>query len=117
MAAYDSAVARMSGVGFQQFRELFWDWSCEPVFVRGELCGAILHKGPDIHACIKPEGFRLWVRKAHFGLLQGIIDRYGYAQTSVRKGNEVGDRFVRRLGFEPIAEIAGNVIYRKNHGH
>ena len=110
--AHESLVDR-SEIDFQTFLEVARDWEVFPA-----LHGAILRKGPEIHACIKPEGFGRWFNKAARQVLQETIDKHGYALTRVTEGNLVGDAFVRRLGFSLTHTECGSWVYRKDsHGN
>jgi hypothetical protein len=113
-AAYESLQGRfLAAFSFVEFEKFAADWEVTPVRVRGELVGAILKRGPEIHACIKPEGFRRWFNKSAKALLDGTIERYGYAITRVMNGNTVGMEFVSRLGFEPVGREGDVIIYKK----
>lgn len=98
MAAYESAKDRM-GVSPEEFARAVSSWECVPVEVSGDLCGAILINGPQIHACIKPQAFGRWARRGLRPLLERVIEKHGRAETSMTEGNEMGARFVTRLGF------------------
>lgn len=112
LAAYESLRGR-TNISYDEFVEQVNGWNVEPVLVGGEVVGAILVNGPEIHACIKPEGFRRWFRKQQMHILDSTIEKHGYAMTRVMQGNEIGKRFVERLGFTE-SHIEGNaVIYTK----
>lgn len=89
-----------------------------PVCVHGQLVGAVLQHGPELHACIKPEGFGRWLSKR---VLRDTIDatlkRYGHVITKVQEGNAIGDIFVRRLGFVQVSVADGIVTYRLEATH
>ena len=61
------------------------------------MAGAVLVIGPDIHACILPFAKGRWMSRKHIRLIDSIIDKYGYAQTSATTDD--GRDFVQRLGF------------------
>lgn len=110
-AAYESAKGR-TRMSRQDFIEAFGTWLVRPVKVRGEIVGAVLVGGNQIHACIKPQGFRRWLTK---GVLQDtllkVMAEHGRAITSVAKDNEIGHRFVAGLGFKPVSEADGVIWY------
>jgi len=86
-----------------------------PVYLNGEVVGAILTNGPEIHACILPKGFKRWCSRGLIrDTLEKIIKQHGYATTSVEVGNEVGDAFVKRWGFELTGTDHNVNRYRKN---
>lgn len=72
-------------------------WDVHPVTLDGQTVGAVLVKGPEIHACIA-EGFGRWFRREQAAILNAVIDKHGYAQTQAT--TEAGIRFVQRLGFK-----------------
>jgi hypothetical protein len=95
----------MPGVTLEQFAAEVADFDVHPVKARGRLCGAILVRGKEVHACVMP-----WVRGRWFGrkeaaLLNLIIDTHGEVTTTA--STEDGRLFVERLGF-----INDNGIYR-----
>ena len=100
-------------VPFETFCDAVIGWNVLPLFVSGQLVGAVLQKGSELHACIKPEGFGRWLSKR---VLRDTIDatlkRYGHVITKVQDGNAIGDIFVRRLGFVQVSVDDGIVTYR-----
>lgn len=70
----------------------------------------VLTRGPEIHTAFGPAPFwcRLYVREA----VQFLIDKYGYALTSVRRSNERGQRFVTRIGFQQTGADERHIYYR-----
>lgn len=86
-------------VSLDQFRELTSKWKCHPVVVGGEVAGAVLVNGPDVHACVLPFAHRRWMGKWALELVNEIIDAHGYAQTHAT--TDAGRRFVTRMGFQP----------------
>lgn len=116
-AAYESAKDRMR-LTREGFMETFCGWQVRPVKVRGKVVGAVLIGGNQIHACIKPEGFKRWLTK---GVLQdtlwAVLAKHGRAITSVAKDNEIGHTFVAGLGFKPVSEADGVTWYEVKSGH
>lgn len=116
-AAYESAKDRMP-LSRGDFMATFGTWQVRPVKVRGELVGAVLVGGNQIHACIKPRGFGRWLSKGVLkDTLLAVIERHGRAITSVAKGNEIGHTFVAGLGFKPVFEADGVIWYEVRDGH
>lgn len=103
-AAYESAMGRMN-VPLEVFYEAVSGWEVVPVRVDGKLVGAVLMNGPEIHACIKPEGFGKWLTK---GVLRNtlckVLKAHGKAVTRFTEGNAAGEYFVTRLGFKKEGE-------------
>ena len=95
--AYESAKDRTQA-SYAQFHEVFKDWQTVPVFVDGEIAGAILIDGPEIHACILPWAHGKWASRRLRPILDNVIAQHGYAKT--RANTEAGKRFVQRLGFK-----------------
>lgn len=105
-AAYLSAMDRLGQMTLGEFRRAVSRCDVYPVEVRGQVAGAIVVQGPEIHACVLPWAHGRWISKKMLGVLDKVIKTHGYAQTTAT--TEQGRRFVERLGFER----SGNV-YRK----
>lgn len=117
IAAYESAKDRLP-ISEEQFLEEAKSWDVLPVKVGEEIVGAVLTKGEHIHACIKPQGFCKWLNKRVLKrTLFTTLAKYGRAVTSVESGNEIGRRFVERLGFTPFDERNGVTWYEVRHGN
>jgi hypothetical protein len=112
LTAYEATAPRLNAT-FEQFQQAAKDFEVIPVTVDGKTVGAILRNGPELHACIKPEGFKRWFRKEAKGILEETIARHGYAMTRVMEGNEIGDAFVKRLGFVEWRRETGVIFYKK----
>lgn len=109
-AAFDSASDRMPGVSLDQFRAATADCAVTPVRVDGRIVGAILVSGAEVHACIRPEGFRRWVSKRLMRVLDSVVATHGYAVTRVRESNGAALGFVRRLGFLTVIDNSGGTL-------
>ena len=104
--AYGSAEGRLGGMTFDEFSKATESWDVEPVEVDGQLVGAVLMNGPEIHACIKPEGFGRWLtRRVLRNTLRKTLLKHGEAVTRVTEGNAIGEHFVSRLGFKKEGEL------------
>lgn len=113
-AAFTSAKDRLpAGFPLDQFSASLEGWDALPVHVDGALIGAVLRKGPELHACVQPVAFGRWFGRQHFRLITKAIEEHGYAMTSTTTGNATGAAFVERLGFEKTAERDGLTIYKK----
>ena len=86
---------------YDQFCKATEGWSVFPV--RG---GAVLAKGNEIHACIFPNT----LDKRCLKILDFILEQYDEAVTSTELGNEIGERFVTKLGFNKTHAV-GNTQY------
>ncbi len=114
-AAWESCRDRWP-VEYEQFAEAMRGWDVEPVEVDGRIVGAVLMRGPEIHACIKPEGFGRWLsRRVLRDTLVRLVAEHGRAETAVATGNAAGEAFVRRLGF--VESERSNGVTRYTYGH
>ncbi len=82
-----------------------------PVVVAGQIHGALIVIGAEIHACVVPAAFGLWLHRPALRVLRDIVATYGRATTSVQTGCEAGARFVARLGFVPTSADGAAVRY------
>jgi hypothetical protein len=104
--AYISAKDRLDGVTLSQFDESLMCAIIHPVKVRGEVAGAIVQIGSEIHCCIMAQYCRRWVNKSTLHLINGIIDQYG--EVTTKATTQQGIEFVERGGF-----TFSNGMYRK----
>ena len=111
-AAYMSAADRLGAVSLADFREAVKSCEVHPVVVQGSIAGAVIVKGPEVHACILPWAHKRWFGRAQARILNGIIKAYGYATTTAT--TDAGRKFVEQLGFKKTAQG-----YRKEvmYGH
>jgi hypothetical protein len=113
-AAYESMVDRLPPMSYETFLEKVEGWEVHPVEVQNKLVGALLIQGPEVHACIKPEGFKKWFNKSRLRVVDNLIKEYGFALTRVIVGNKVGIEFVERLGFHENNRWDNTIIYIKD---
>lgn len=67
----------------------------------------------EIHCWRKPEAKGQWITRADIeGVTSPLLTKYGHVITTVRKENNSGHRFVRRLGFRPDGETGDRIRYR-----
>lgn len=97
-AAWESVNTRHP-IGLAMFCESVKDWTVYPVTVDGQVAGAVLTDGPEIHACILPFAHGKWLGRWVLRLINELIEQHGYAQTHA--STAVGVEFVTRLGFTP----------------
>jgi hypothetical protein len=95
-AAWESTRSRADW-SFAEFCELTNGWDCHAVTVDGQIAGAVMVKGPEIHACILPAFKGRWMSKAMLRILRGVVAEHGMAITHAT--THEGARFVERLGF------------------
>jgi hypothetical protein len=106
---YESVKHRFTK-GFEVFAEALKDWDVIPLTECGKIIGGVLVKGNELHVgCAqRPRSSPIkYVR-----LLKSIIDKYGYAVTSVQADNSIGLRFCLRLGFVKLSEANGMIQLR-----
>lgn len=114
-AAFESAASRLPpDTTPEDFAAAVAAWACHPVKVDGRIVGAVLTLGPEVHACIKPEGFGRWLNRQLLRIVDDCIARFGCASTAAN--TEAGQRFVRRLGFKPFP-VNPNRFLKVRHGH
>jgi hypothetical protein len=105
-AAYLSANGRLE-LTEDEFLKAVESWEVHPVSG-----GAVLINGEEIHACVLPESFGRWLTRGVLRKTLGsVLERHGRAITRVAVGNEAGERFVMRLGFQKIEEEKGIGIW------
>jgi ribosomal protein S18 acetylase RimI-like enzyme len=74
--------------------------------------GFVMVRGSEIHAWRHPEYAGRWMSRGEIRrVLQPLIDQFGAVTTTVRKTNTTGQRFVSRLGFEPVGECDLNILF------
>jgi hypothetical protein len=100
-------------ISFEDFELLMQGWEVIPLEQNGELLGAVITKGPELHVGygIKPQGSIMKHIKA---TLVKLIDKYGFAVTTVESEYAKGLRFCKRLGFVEIAEKNGKIYLKCN---
>ena len=112
--AYESCKDRFDRpITFDEFSAMFADWECISVEVKGECAGALMCKDHEIHACILPKYFNKWLsKKVWRSVFVERLNKYGYLQTGILQGNDIGRKFVERCGFKEYDRFANVVIYR-----
>lgn len=95
-AAYESAKPRMD-LSFEEFERAVKGAEIHPLEVHGETAGAIIVIGPEIHVCVLPQYERRWANKKAAAVLNGVIEKHGYATT--KPSTPKGEEFIKRVGF------------------
>jgi hypothetical protein len=98
-------------IAFEDFEKVMDGWDIIPLEQNGQLLGAVITKGAELHVGygIKPQGSIIKHIKA---TLVKLIEKYGYAVTTVENNYPVGLQFCKRLGFYEIKE-ENSKIYLK----
>lgn len=107
---YESVKSRLP-ITLEQFEEALKDWDFVELTENGELIGAVMIKGNELHVGYgkKPTAsIRGHIKKT----LKTLLDKYGYAVTMVQKENERGLNFCKRLGFIVLNEEKGKILLR-----
>lgn len=82
----------------------------EPVVWSGSVVGVLMRDGTEVHIEVDGAVHRRWATRKFFrGVLNPIIERFGYATTVVCEGNRRGLDFCRRVGFDEIGRENGIV--------
>ena len=92
--AYDATKFMLQGMTFEDFDAATKDFEVTPLYYRGECRGAMLARGPEVHACVTPP----WYARQAIRVINGIIARHGYATTHTTTA--AGERIINRLGFK-----------------
>ena len=105
------SVNKRIGCSFEQFKDALKDWAFIPLTENGEVIGAVMQKGNELHI-----GYG---KKAKSSILRHIrkplrdaITNYGFAETSVMANNPAGLKFCKRLNFVEIGRDSGRILLR-----
>lgn len=116
-AAYESAKDRMN-LTYPQFAQAFKAWEVMPVKAKGNLAGAILWNGNELHCCILPEFHKRWlVPSIYKEILHTRLERFGSLITKVNKHSRAGKQFVTKAGFQHIETQGDTLIYELRYGN
>ena len=99
-----------AGYTADDFTAAVEDWEFWPVIVGGELAGAMLVKGPELHCCIKPAFFRRWATPGMYRRVMRHKALYGRLVTRVNVDHDAGREFVERFGFTMTGNT-GHVLH------
>ena len=97
-----------AGVSLDAFVLATSDWKFTPVTERGQMIGAVMRKGNELHVGFVRQGTCI---RGHIKRILGeVLSAYGFAVTMVRSSNERGLQFCERLGFKKTKEENGIVF-------
>lgn len=96
-AAHESVLPRLD-ISLSDFSEAIDDSEVLPVVVDGVTAGAVIVKGPEVHACILPWACGRWFTRKWLRVFENLLQENGRLVTSAT--TEAGERFVSGLGFE-----------------
>lgn len=104
--AYEALKPRLP-LSYHDFCKVFEPF--EIVAVKG---GAVMIRGNEVHVAVVKSAEGRWLsRRLIRSVLGRLLSEYAVVVTSVMKGNERGQRFVERLGFQRVGEKEGTIGY------
>ena len=112
LTALHECIEVRSGLTYEEFEKCVSGYEIIPISDNGEVIGAVMIKGAEIHVGMKrtPKGaLRGVLRK----VLDGVINKHGYVETMVMRDNIQGIRFCGRLGFMESGRDKLMVFYRR----
>lgn len=101
-------------ISFDEFAKAAAGWEVVPVYVSGEVAGAVLVKGHELHACILESYKSRWISKTLYKMI--FVDRlkaFGKLTTSVSTTCKQGMEFVKRCGFVCVGVNNGVARYER----
>ena len=100
-----------AGCTLSEYEKAIENWDILKADAGGKLAAIGITKGPEFHVVAIQPG--KWASRRLFSETLGkAIRNYGYAETSVMKGNAEGEKFVQRIGFVKVGENGMTTIYR-----
>lgn len=106
-----NSVKDRTEVSLEQFANALKDWELIELMQDNKLFGVVMKKENELHVSF--DGVpKFSIRKYIKQTIGKVIDNYGFAITSVTKGNEKGLKFCKRFGYVQIGEDATK-IYMK----
>lgn len=106
-----NSVKDRTDMSLEQFAEAIKDWDFVELEHNNNLYGVVMIKDNELHVSF--DGIpKFSIRKHIKETIGKVIEKYGYAITSVSKGNEKGLNFCNRFGFVKVNEDQSN-IYMK----
>lgn len=107
---YDSVKDRTE-MTLEQFANALKDWEFIELKQDGKVFGVVMKKENELHVSF--DGVpKFSIRKFIKDTIGKVIENYGFAVTSVTKGNEKGLEFCKRFGYVQTSEDATK-IYMK----
>ena len=98
-------------IDIDAFAEALKGWTITPLTESGEIIGAVMSRGNEIHVGYgkKPRASII----KHIKLtLHDLLARHGYVVTYVANGNEKGLNFCKRLGFYQLSQDDSKMLLR-----
>ena len=101
--AFVAVEYRLGGMQLDEFRQLTKDFEVTPINHSGEIVGAMLVLGKEIHCCVDPALKGKWFGRDALRVLSAVIEKHGEATSSAT--TEDGRKLLLSLGFEQDGEI------------
>lgn len=102
-AAFNAISYRLNGMTLEQFRQDTKDFEFTPITVGGEIAGAMIVAGKEVHCCMPPELKGRWFARVALRAINKVIEDNGEAIS--RATTEDGHNILIALGFERHGEI------------
>lgn len=102
-----------AGCSFERFSTAFSDFEFIPVSYRGQIVGAIMRHGSELHAAVRTQAQGHWFGRQAMAVIADTIARHGQATTRVMDDHAPGHRFAKRLGFKFERSDGGMTYYTK----
>lgn len=107
---YESVKSRMA-ISFENFKKILEEWKITPLMENGWIIGGVMEKGNELHIGygIKPTAsIRGHLRQT----IEKVINKHGFAITSVKSDNKSGLNFCKRLGFVEIGQEQDKIMMK-----
>jgi|TARA_R110000744_G_scaffold370804_1_gene481533 hypothetical protein len=99
---------------FKEWSYKALDWEFHPVRQDNSLVAVVMSLENEVHVAIDQTYKGRWLSKGTIDKILGEkLAKYGSVKTCVGMDNEIGKRFVERLGFE--ADTTNYVLEELNH--
>ena len=110
MMLFKSVQDRLT-IDFLTFADALKEWEVVPLSQNSEIIGGVLIKENELHIGYgkQPKGSILPHLKK---TLQKVLQKYGFAVTSVEKSNIKGLNFCKRLGFVELSRDNVKILLR-----
>ena len=111
--SYEASKDTCRGITFERFVFLLQDFDTKPIIVDGDVRGAVLVRGPEIHTCV-PMGSPWISKKIVRDIIRPIMQAYGFVVTYALSWDKVGQRLATAVGFKPVSVEFGGmaILYR-----
>jgi hypothetical protein len=101
------------GFSFEQFSTKLARFSFISVSVKGQVVGAIMADGPEVHVAVLPNANGRWFNRGILNWLNERLSVFGKLVTKVMDDHSIGHAFAIRLGFHVVRKEGGMTFYEK----